>query len=284
MSILCRLSLLSVLAVLALVAATGHRDDRKELRPLIGTGQGTLRGKITIEGMPAGIEERNKALREAMQKKDAEHCLSPKAPPEHTRQQTWRIARDGGLANVFVWLRPPRNTFFRIDPDRPTWPGEVVLDQPYCAYEPHALVLFTAYTDPANPRKRKGTGQRFVVTNTSPIYHNVNWQGGPDNPGDNRLVLPGRKLLVDLEPSERPVVFRCDLHTWMSAYVRVFDHPHATISRKDGTYEINNVPAGVDLRIVVWHEAAGYVTSEDGEAIKLEDGKVLEKNFKVKAQ
>jgi hypothetical protein len=272
-----------VLAAL-LVAGVPAAEKNGDLRPLPSTAWGTLRGKITLEGMPPAIEERNKAVREAMAKHaDREHCLSAKAPREHTEHQAWRVGKDGGLANVFVWLKPPPGTYFKIDPKKRTWPQEVVLDQPYCAFEPHALVLFPSYVNPDNPTTSKGTAQQFIVRNSAPMNHNVNYRGGPENPGESRIILPGKQLRVELEPSAKEVVFKCDIHPWMSAYVRAFDHPYATVSGKDGTYEINNVPAGAEVRVVVWHEVAGYVEGEEGKSAKMKAGEnVLD--FRVKAK
>jgi hypothetical protein len=144
--------------------------------------------------------------------------------------------------------------------------------------------------DPANPRKLVATGQKFLVKNSAPINHNTNWKGGTDNPGDNKVIpkREGDKInsieVPSLEPSNQEVIFKCDIHGWMSAYARVFDHPYAAVTGQDGGFELKNVPAGAEVSIVVWHEEAKYVTPEAGEPITVEDGKTLEKNFKVKAK
>ena len=44
-----------------------------------------------------------------------------------------------------------------------------------------------------------------------------------------------------------------DVHPWMSAYVQVFDHPYFAVTSKDGSYKIDNIPAGT-YEVVAWQE------------------------------
>jgi hypothetical protein len=71
----------------------------------------------------------------------------------------------------------------------------------------------------------------------------------------------------------------------MTAWVRVFDHPYATITREDGLYEIPGVPAGVKVRVFAWHEEVGWVNQNrsKGEELELKEG-VTTKEFKVEAE
>jgi len=276
-------------------AGTGKKDGsgggkeagavkKGAMTELESKGWGTLKGKVTLDGKPANLAEMTKNILDQMAKKDKDCCLSDKAPAADKEQQTWRIGKDGGLGNVFVWLAPPKDKFFKVDTGKKTWAEEVVLDQPYCAFEPHAFVLFPGMVDPANPKKLKDSGQKFVIKNSAPINHNTNWKGGPENPGDNKILPAGGKLTVDLVPEPKEVTFKCDIHSWMNAIARVYDHPYATVSKDDGTFEIKNVPAGVPVKVVAWHEAAGYLTSPEGEEITFQDGKDTTKDFKATAK
>src|SRR5262249_4699131 len=98
-----------------------------------------------------------------------------------------------------------------------------------------------------------------------------------------------------LNPDSLPVSFNCDFHKWMSAKAWVFDHPYADVSsdgrdkRDFGTFEIKNVPTGVEVFVVAWHEAANpnYLLPEgkgsgQGQAITLKDGETKELTIKVK--
>jgi len=52
---------------------------------------------------------------------------------------------------------------------------------------------------------------------------------------------------------------RCDNHTWMAAYVGIFDHPYFSVSGTDGAFTIANVPAGKQT-VKAWHEVMGTQT------------------------
>jgi hypothetical protein len=48
----------------------------------------------------------------------------------------------------------------------------------------------------------------------------------------------------------------CELHSHMSAVVRVFEHPWFTIPDDQGSFAIDDVPAGAHT-LVAWHERIG---------------------------
>jgi len=59
-------------------------------------------------------------------------------------------------------------------------------------------------------------------------------------------------------PEIRPFPVKCDMHTWMSAYWLVLDHPYAAVSDADGRFKIIDLPAG-RYDFMVWHERAGLI-------------------------
>jgi plastocyanin len=56
---------------------------------------------------------------------------------------------------------------------------------------------------------------------------------------------------------DRPGIVRvfCDIHSHMSAFVLVFNHPFHTTTGDDGRYRIDNVPPGT-YTVTVWHGGA----------------------------
>lgn len=66
----------------------------------------------------------------------------------------------------------------------------------------------------------------------------------------------------------------CDTHTWMKAYILVFDHPFYTLTDASGTFRLENVPAGT-YTIRVWHEILG----EQGAKVVVKPGEAVEKDF-----
>jgi hypothetical protein len=236
------------------------------------TGKGTIKGKIKLAGARPDFKAEDEKLLAEMKAKDEAHCVAG-ASAEQKEQQHWRVAQDGGLENVFVWIQPPDGKFFKIDEGDITadMKKEKVLDQPKCAFEPHAFVLFPSYRDPAKPKEQKPTGQKLVIKNSNTTAHNTLLNGGDDNLEFNKSIDGGGALPpIVLNPSPREVDIKCNIHPWMNAYARVFDHPYATVTGKDGTYEIKNVPAGAEVNLMIWHEKAEYgKNGKKGKAVTL---------------
>jgi hypothetical protein len=63
---------------------------------------------------------------------------------------------------------------------------------------------------------------------------------------------------------------KCNIHSWMHAYIGVLDHPYFSVSGKDGAFEIRKVPPG-DYVIEAWQEKLG---SQQQKVTILPSGKV----------
>lgn len=222
---------------------------------LASTGSGTLHGKVAYDGDPPAPTDL-KPLMEAQQ--DKSHCL--KGP---TTDPTWTVGADKGVANVVVWVRAPKGKYFKIPDDEKKRTDTVKIDQPFCAFEPHVVVLFPSYYD-GSAKKQTTTGQKFEVFNSAPIAHNTNWVPHESlvNQGSNIILKAGTGQPITLKPckdkevgGEATVDFKCDIHKWMKAFCKVFDHPFVAVTKPDGTYEIKNVPAGAEVDVMYWHES-----------------------------
>ena len=66
----------------------------------------------------------------------------------------------------------------------------------------------------------------------------------------------------------------CEIHSHMSAVVRVFEHDWFVVPNEDGTYAIDGVPPG-DHTLVAWHERIG----ERRERVTIRPGAPLQMNF-----
>ena len=159
-----------------------------------------------------------------------------------------------GVRNVVVWLRPdddeqsptfpPRSVHpaLRDDP-----PAQHALDQPDCRFEPRVIAA--------------RDGDTVRVKNSAPIRHNVNCAGCGL---EYNLTLEANRDAVKgpLRADPRPAAVRCDIHPWMRAWLRVFDHPYFAVTDKDGRFEIEKAPSG-RWRLVYWHER-GFHRGQDG--------------------
>src|SRR6185436_20045118 len=99
---------------------------------------GDITGKVTLKGTP---------------KPEVAIDLGPQcgkfAKPATTRHYV--VGKDGGLANVFVYLKDVQPAPVTADPP--------VLDQVGCMYTPYAMGV--------------GVNQKFKVKNSDPELHNV---------------------------------------------------------------------------------------------------------------
>jgi plastocyanin len=107
-------------------------------------------------------------------------------------------------------------------------PQKVVLDQRNLAFVPHVLAV------------RVGTTVEFP--NNDKVFHNV------------FSFRDGKKFDLGMYPkgTSRPIKFDtpglarlfCNIHPNMAAYVLAVESPYFAVSKEDGTFTIQGVPAG----------------------------------------
>ncbi len=144
---------------------------------------------------------------------------------------------NGTLSNVFVYIKQglEGKTF-----EPPTEP--VTIDQSGCWFRPRVIGI--------------QTGQPLNVTNSDPVTHNIH-PLAEINRAWNQSQEPGSEPLKR-RFKEREVMIRvkCNIHSWMRAWIGAVEHPYFAVTGADGTFELKNVPPG-DYMIEVWHEQYG---------------------------
>jgi hypothetical protein len=181
--------------------------------------------------------------------RDQDHCLS-RGPLVDEKFVV--NSKNHGVRWAFVWLAPgetgqPLRVHKVVKEQAAT---DVVIDQPTCQFVPHAVAL--------------RQGQRLVIRNSAPIVHNVNWAGSLKNPGNNLALASGQSLTISNLAADRlPLRLSCTIHPWMTAWVRVFDHPYFAVTGANGEFVIADAPAG-RWRLIVWQESIGY-RGQDGQ-------------------
>jgi len=236
----------TALALTALLAGLGLLLAERPATAQGGDkGWGTVKGRIVW----GGGEIPPNPVANVQGNMDAKHCLQN--GDVHTDE--WVIdPKTKGIRWTFVWLAPDNGGNLPIHPLLEKIKEEkVVIDQPSCRFEPHALGM------------RKG--QILVARNSAPVNHNFRWSGHPlKNPGGNVVIPAGKSYEIkDLKLDKLPISVGCDFHKWMNAKVRIFDHPYFAVTKEDGSFEIKQAPAG-KYRLMVWHESVGWRGGESG--------------------
>lgn len=138
-----------------------------------------------------------------------------------------------------------------------------IVDQMNLVFVPHVIAV------------QKGTTIDFP--NSDLVRHNV-------------FSPPGCCIQFNLGTYDigvsKPVTFEktcvvsllCNVHAEMSAYVVVFDNPYFSVTGRDGTFKIDNVPPG-SYEVSAWHEKLKTVTKKD---VKVDAGKTVNVDFELK--
>ena len=240
---MCKGILLVALAAFACGCSPGpgpHAPEKKaELKKAIdffhvdASTAGTLHGRIVFHG----VKPAPKKI--AM---DTEAACVKAHDGKPVYEESVVVGKKGGLANAFVYIQKglEGKTFEPI-------PLPVMLDQHGCMFVPRAIGM--------------QSGQTLDVKNSDTVSHNIhpmpkngrewNEQQSPQSPDLHRKFVRPEVMI--------PV--KCDVHSWMRAYIGVVEHPYFAVTGEDGSFEMKNVPPG-DYTVAVWHEKLGDQTQQ----------------------
>jgi hypothetical protein len=147
------------------------------------------------------------------------------------------VSSKGGLANAFVYVKSGLEGKTFATPSTP-----VAIDQNGCAFRPRVLGV--------------QTNQSLQITNSDPVTHSIHpmaqinreWnrsQGAGEPPLARKFARPEVMIRV-----------KCNIHSWMQAYIGVVDNAYFAVSGEDGSYRIGNLPPGT-YTVAIWQEKLG---------------------------
>lgn len=117
-------------------------------------------------------------------------------------------------------------------------------------------------------------GNYLMLNSGDKITHNPHgWWNDKKTIFNITLLKPTQRFKRKLK-WEGTYRVECDTHTWMKAYILVFNHPFYILTDEEGSFELKNVPAGRHT-LRVWHEILGEQTA----TVVVEPGKTTEKDF-----
>ena len=170
------------------------------------------------------------------------------------------VSPKGALGNAFIYVKSGlEGKNFEV-PKTP-----VTIDQSGCWFRPRVLGI--------------QTNQTLQVVNSDPVTHNIHpmaeinreWnhsQGPGDAPLSRRFIKPEVMIRV-----------KCNIHSWMHAFIGVVDNPYYAVSKDDGTFEIKDLPSGT-YTLAVWQENLG--TQEQQVTVTAHNDSVANIAFKGK--
>ncbi|MCB9832371.1 MAG: hypothetical protein H6807_07845 [Planctomycetes bacterium] len=206
-------------------------------------GSGSLKGRVTYGGQDA-------------KKKKLDISKDSWCSANHeVFTEDLVVSGAGGLRNVVVYVS---RGFNRFDFGLPTTPA--LLEQRGCKYMPHVLTMMA--------------GQELRIVNDDQTSHNFHFTGRRNEVPNTTQTAKQQNLVGNLENAELTAQFRCDIHPWMVAPVRIFAHPYFALTDDDGNFEIKGLPPG-NYEISFLHErpdmtcAPATISVEAGKAASL---------------
>lgn len=169
------------------------------------------------------------------------------------------VMKDGKLANVVVYVSKGHEKY---NFEAVTLPPQN-LNQKCCQYIPHVMAM--------------KTGQKLEVESADAFAHNIH--GTPKENKEFNFGMAGvgiSKTTPKFDTPELGAKIQCDVHSWMTAFVCVFDHTLFAVSKEDGSFDIKLPPGKYTLS--VWHEST-KVSKPAPIEITVEDGKAAEAKF-----
>ncbi|WP_407753278.1 carboxypeptidase regulatory-like domain-containing protein [Archangium sp.] len=151
------------------------------------------------------------------------------------------VGPDGALGYVVVALADGTEAPPPADPEVPS----ASLDQTRCTFEP--------------PVSAARAGTALEVRNSDALLHNVDALAGSQRSILNvALPIQGSRVRRPLPVAPGVLQVRCDLHPWMSAAVRTFEHPWFTTTDASGHFRLE-VPPGTHA-VILWHPRLPGIT------------------------
>lgn len=190
------------------------------LLPAAARANGSVTGQVKLNGTAP-------ALPAYKVTKDLSVCGADKPNEAVVASKT------GALANVVVSLRAAKPATL------PPPTANAAVDQQGCQYRPHVQAVTV--------------GTPLALVNSDAVLHNVHGSAGGVQVFNMAMPIKNQRVPTKLT---RPGLVRlqCDAgHTWMGAWIYVFEHPWFAVTGADGTFEIKNVPPG-HYTVEYWHE------------------------------
>src|SRR5260370_26255042 len=159
---------------------------------------GTLRGKITFHGT---------ALAKTAISMNAEAWCEQAHNGRPAYDQPVIVGKDAGLANAFVYIQSglEGKVFEPVQ-------ESVTLDQHGCMFAPRVIGI--------------RAGQTLRVTNSDVVSHNIHPLPKNNREWNQQQEPQAPDLQRKFARTEILIPVKCNVHSWMHAYIGVVEHPY----------------------------------------------------------
>jgi plastocyanin len=188
---------------------------------------GILKGTVRFQG--------RKPARKAIDMSGDPACVE--AHHVKAYDESLVVNSNGTLANVFIYIKRGLEEKKFEAPAAP-----VTIDQRGCWFRPRIIGI--------------QTGQTLQVTNSDPVTHNIHPLAQINREWNHSQGQGDAPLARKFIKQEVMIRVKCNIHSWMRAYIGVLDHPYFAVTGADGAYEIKNLPPG-DYVLEAWQETLG---------------------------
>ena len=233
-----------ILTAFTLIAAAGlpFTASAAAYKVVDVTNGGTITGKVNFSG-------KDPAAKIFTITKDNDVCGTGERNIDFVR------VSNGALNDTVVYLKKMKSgKAFPASLDKPE------INQKKCGFIPFLSVM-----------KNK---DKLTVRNSDPVLHNIhtyeiigkakktvfNISQPPELKTINKTVKLKRGTSMKLE---------CDAHDFMHGYVFVAKSPYFAVVKDDGSFSIDNVPAG-NYKVIAWH---GFLGEQKGKVTVAAGGK-----------
>ncbi len=159
-------------------------------------------------------------------------------------EESVMVNANGTVSNVFVYVKKG----LEGKQFAPAPPAEIVtIDQKGCRFVPHVIGV--------------RAGQTMKVTNSDPLTHNIHPQPKMNREWNQSQPEGAPPLERKFVRPEMMIRVKCNVHSWMRAYIGAMDHPYFAVTGDDGSFEIRNLPPG-NYTVEAWQEKLGAQEQE----------------------
>jgi len=174
---------------------------------------------------------------------DSQYCGKP-LPSER-----YQINAERKVKNVIVYVEG-------IKAGKAISAEAVTVTNLKCIFMPHVGVGFK--------------GKKLMMKNDDPMFHTFDVHAYPGGMEVYSASFPEKGAVVTKTLRKSGLLdLSCYAHPWQHAYVYVFDHPYAAITKEKGEFVIKDIPPGT-YAVEAWHEGLGTVRLAN---VKVESGK-----------